>query len=242
MKWLLFFQEIKLLIIDVPDGGPVYTETNIDRLIAEPWNALSSLLYLLPAIYWFVKLKGKYNSYPFITFCIPLLILGGIGSTLFHAFRSSRFFLLLDVLPITILTLSVGIYFWTKVFKRWWKAILFIIVPVYFLQYILHRFFDSQASVNLSYLITGINIFVPVIIILFRTDFVSSSKIFWAVFFLSLGLFFREADSWNYEKLWMGTHFLWHVFTAAGAYFLAEYLYFFQRYLILKKQEVKKAV
>ena len=240
MDWLLLIQLVNN-ITEVPDGGPVYTETNLDRIIAEPWNAFSSLLYIVPAIYWLIKLRGKYNSYPFITYCIPLLILGGLGSTFYHAFRSSPFFLLWDVLPITILTLSVGIYFWTKVINKWWKAILLVIVPVYFVQYILHQFFNSQLSVNISYFITGLNIFVPVIILLFRTDFYKSSRIYWAVLFLSIGLFFREADTWNYTYLWMGTHFLWHAFTALGAYFLADYLYYFQRFSIRKKQEVRKA-
>jgi hemolysin III len=39
-----------------------------------------------------------------------------------------------------------------------------------------------------------------------------------------LGLLFREMDTWA-PILPMGTHWLWHIWTAAGGYFLGEYLF-----------------
>ena len=102
------------------DGGPIYTETNPDHWIVEPWNAISSLMIVIPAIIWLFKIRGQFKDYRFLIFAIPLMVLGGTGSTLFHAFRVSQFFLFMDVLPTAILTLSLSIYFWVKVFKRWW--------------------------------------------------------------------------------------------------------------------------
>ncbi|MFW5761698.1 MAG: ceramidase domain-containing protein [Cyclobacteriaceae bacterium] len=233
-------QIILLQVVSGPDEGPIYAESNFDAIIAEPWNALSSLLYLVPAFYWLYKLKGKYGSYPFIAFCIPLLILGGLGSTLFHAFRSSKLLLVMDVLPITILTLAVSIFFWIKVFNKWWQAIFYVIVPVYVLQYLVNAYLDPPDSINISYLLTGINIFVPVLIILRRTGYAKAGLIYLAIFFFGSGIIFRQLDTLMADYLTMGSHFLWHIFTAAGTFFIAEYIYFYRRYYITQLQETKK--
>lgn len=207
-----------------PDGGPVYRETDMDQWIVEPWNALSSLLILLPAVYWALKLRGQYREYPFITFCIPLLFLGGLGSTLYHAFRSSRLLLLLDVTPTAILTLALAIYFWAKVLPRWWWAVLIVggslLVRVW-----LWNTLPAQAGVNASYAISGSIIFIPTLLLLYKTHLEASQYIFISVLFFSLSLFFRYTDRWQEFPLPMGTHFLWHICSGIGAFFLAEYLY-----------------
>ncbi len=78
---------------ELSDGGPVYFETNLQNFIVEPWNAFSSLTIVLPAIYFLIKLYGKYRNYAFVIyFCCPLLLIGGFGSTFYHAFRSLTIF------------------------------------------------------------------------------------------------------------------------------------------------------
>ncbi len=77
--------EWKKFNLEMTDGGPYYTETNPANFIVEPWNAISSLLYLLPAIYWATKIRKHIRENSFVAFCVPLLILGGLGSTFFHA-------------------------------------------------------------------------------------------------------------------------------------------------------------
>ena len=37
------------------DGGPIYAETGGDGFLVEPWNSLTSLLMLIPVIYWLIK-------------------------------------------------------------------------------------------------------------------------------------------------------------------------------------------
>ena len=207
------------------DGGGLYAETNLHNFIAEPWNALSSLFFLIPAIYWLWKIKGNVKDNLFIAWCVPLLILGGTGSTLFHAFRSSYFLMQLDVLPIVVLTLSVGAFLWHKLVKKWY--ITFTIIALSFTLRKLASasgLFPGQGA-NISYAISGITIFLPALIILFRTQFYKWFSISSAVILFAAGLFFRAADWWFIDMLPIGTHFLWHISTAAGAYFLADYLY-----------------
>lgn len=206
------------------DGGPVYNETDTSRFIVEPWNAWSSLFILLPAIYWAIKLRGQYREYPFISFCIPLLFLGGLGSTLYHAFRSSRLLLLLDVMPTAVLTLALAIYFWIKVLPKWWW-----VIPIIGLSIILRAggwyYLPGQAGVNVSYGITGAALFIPTLLLLYQTGMAYSQYIFISTVCFILSLVFRQADNWQLSLLPMGTHFLWHIFSGIGAFFLAEYLY-----------------
>lgn len=207
----------------LPDGGTVYRETDTSRFIVEPWNAVSSLFILLPAVYWAIKIRGRYKEYPFITFCIPLLFLGGLGSTLFHAFRSSRLLLLLDITPTAILTLALAIYFWVKVLPRWWWA-----VPIIGGSLLARLWFynlPTQAGTNASYAISGSLIFIPTLLLLYQTRLAASQHIFTSLLFFCLALFFRYSDSIEQSFLPMGTHFLWHICTGIGAFFLAEYLY-----------------
>jgi len=215
------------------DGGPIYSETNTKFFIVEPYNAISSLAYLFPAFYWFVKLKGDYKKYPFLIACLPLLLLGGIGSTLYHAFRTSSFLLFLDVFPVAIVTFMVSIYFWVKILKRWWY-VFFVIIPFIFARYFVFTILSShtdfgfnatrQTAINISYFISGVMIFLPALILLLKNRFKNFIPLVTSCVLFILGLLFREIDTWN-SILPMGTHWLWHISTAAGGYFLGEYLF-----------------
>ena len=214
------------------DGGPLYAETDLQSFIAEPWNAVSSLAILLPAIYWAFRLKFNYREFGFIFFGIPLLFLGGLGSTLYHAFRSSSWLLYMDVVPTAILTLAVGIYFWIKILPQWWQS-LFFIIPVTVLRFYLFEALPAEMAVNVGYFLTGLLIFFPVLIYLVRHNFRYFLSILTSVVFLSLSLYFREMDQRITDILPMGTHFLWHLLSGVGAFFLAKYLY------LLRIEELK---
>jgi hypothetical protein len=219
--------------ISLKDGGPYYTETNLKQYIVEPWNAISSLFFLIPAIYWAIRIRKNLTENIFIAYCIPLLILGGLGSTFFHAFRSSEILLWMDVLPILILTLSVSTYFWHKVYNNW---VITIITMIF--SFIARRFvlmvhgIPIHTAINISYAISGVTIFLPILIVLIKTRFQKYSIVLLSVFFFILSLICREIDARSIHTLSMGTHFLWHVFSAVGAFFLAQYLFFIKDYHI----------
>lgn len=213
------------LLAQLPiDGGPVYAETNLTNRIAEPWNALSSLALVLPAALWMFKLKFNIRKYTFIYLSIPLLLAGGMGSLLYHASRTSSFLLYLDVLPTALLTVSVGIYFWWKLFRNWWY-VGYIMVPAVGIRLYLLLFFTSEMTVNLSYFIAGIAIFLPVLLYLQRHNYHHLRTFFISLSCLLLSLVLRETDHWFSDYLPMGSHFLWHLFSGVGAYYLAYYLY-----------------
>jgi hypothetical protein len=210
------------------DGGPVYTETDISQFIVEPWNAASSLLIVLPAVYWLFVIRKDWQNYKFMLFAIPLMILGGTGSTLFHAFRVSRFFLFMDFIPTAILTFSMSIYFWIKVLKKWWY-VFFIIIPTFALRYLLFGNLPSHTAINVSYTLTGILIGLPLVILLFKTRFYKINFVIITILLFIAAIIFRELDAREIDFLYMGTHFLWHAFTGVGAWFILAYLHAFRK-------------
>ena len=210
----------------LPDGGPFYTETDVDHFIVEPWNALSSLAIVIPAIYWAIRIRKNIKEDPFIAFCIPLLALGGIGSTLFHAFRTSPLLLIMDWLPIVILTFAVSLYLWHKVTKRWWLTALIGVVGL-LIRFLLFRSaaFSHHTSINIGYVISGTMIFLPSFMVVMRTKWYKAGMLVLSMTLFGLALFFREADASGLFDLPMGTHFLWHIASGVGALFLANYLH-----------------
>jgi hemolysin III len=217
------FQE-KTIIEQMTDGGPIYQETDLARMIVEPWNAFSSLLYLIPVIYFLVKLKGHYRDHAFlIWFCSPLLAIGGMGSALFHGFRIHPFFMYMDFVPIAVLTLGISIYFWVKILPKWWYVLIIVALSMV-LRFAGFAITEGQAAINLSYFNTGLMIFIPALVYVFRTRFCGVRYFVWSLLLLGVSLLFRIIDDWNLSFPAMGTHWLWHLFSAAGALALGKYL------------------
>ncbi|MHC4562905.1 MAG: hypothetical protein ACYS8X_09055, partial [Planctomycetota bacterium] len=102
------------------DHGPIYAETNFDRVIVEPVNAVTTLLFVVVAVYWFVRLRGQYRRHWFVTGALPVLFIGAVGGTVYHAFRCNHIWLLLDWVPIAVLCVATGVFMWAKLLKRYW--------------------------------------------------------------------------------------------------------------------------
>ncbi|MES2554934.1 MAG: ceramidase domain-containing protein [Bacteroidota bacterium] len=213
-------------LISPADNGPVYRETvHLSELIVEPWNAYSSLTFILVAIILLWQLRGNRKDFPFIVFfCVPLLIFGGLGSTLFHAFRSSVWLLLMDVLPIILLVLGVSIWMWLKVLSPKWLVIPVVVIFVG-LTYFSRLLFDGQDQISAGYVVRGTMLLLPCFLYLTKTEFRLGRLLAAAAGCFALALTFRYLDE-KIELEWMswGTHWLWHVSTAVGAYFLGRYL------------------
>jgi hypothetical protein len=234
--------------VRLPDGGPKYTETiDLNRSIVEPWNAGSALLFLLIVAFWVYRLRGRYRQYAFLTACLPLLAAGGIGGTLYHAFRSSYVFFLLDVQPIGLLCLATSIYLalaaglgaWAR--ARVWPAILagIALVLVVGLTAAIRWLTPGpplQTFINLSYGLLAVLILAPLAVILVRTRFRHGVWVGAALLSFGIALFFRCVDPLQPPLLPMGTHWLWHTFGAAAVAALSEYLYLLRREQLLRER------
>ena len=214
--------------VQITDGGPWYAETHItDDLIVEPWNAVSSLAIAVPAIYFFWRIRKNLKQYAFLLAAILLLLLNGLGSTLFHGLRASPIFLFMDFMPALILTLMVSVYFWGKVLPKWWMGFV-VIAPVFLLRFGVIGFIPGQGGINTSYIISGIAFLLPVFLILKKYHFKKSISIIVGTLCFILAIYFRQVDKEFTHIIPAGTHFLWHIFSGIGAFFLADYIYFLQ--------------
>lgn len=171
------------------DGGPIYHETDLSHFIAEPWNAVSSLIIALPAIYFLWKLRGQYSNYKFVIyFCAPLLILNGLGSTLFHAFRAHTFFLVLDVAPVAVLTLGLSIWFLYRLLKNW-IGVSLVVVGLFALRIFILMFFKGSDAINVMYFFTGTIIFVPGLLVVIQSKYCCLNRLLLSILFLGISLF-----------------------------------------------------
>ncbi|MCF8350675.1 MAG: ceramidase [Bacteroidales bacterium] len=207
-----------------PDGGPIYTETNFEHLIAEPLNMVPSLLAMIRAIYFLFKIRKEISSYRFLFWGIVLIMLASVGSTLYHGFRSSVVFLIMDIAPIVIFMIALSIYFWLKVLKKWWY-VLFILIPFFGIRPLMFYTMPEHLAINIGYALSGLLIVVPAVWYLKKSDWKYGRVILYAVIFFLVALFFRQADAFEPPLLPVGTHFLWHVLSAFGTYFILLYLY-----------------
>lgn len=213
-----------ILQVVLRDGGERYTETDLSRLIVEPWNGASALLFLGIVAFWAYKLRGQYRQHLFLSINLPILAIGGIGGTLYHAFRMSAVFLMMDWLPIMILCFAASVYFFIRVLDNWWLAAL--IVGLALLSQVLmfrYQLLPMDLAVNVNYTVMGALILVPTVLLLWKTGFRGAQWIGYALASFVVAVSCRVLD--HAELLPMGTHFLWHVFGAAACTSMFQYVY-----------------
>ncbi|MEM9984475.1 MAG: hypothetical protein AAF804_05205 [Bacteroidota bacterium] len=213
-----------LLLQTLRDGGQAYTETDLTQLIAEPWNGASATFFLLIVIYWALKLRGKYRQHLFMSICLPILLIGGIGGTVYHAFRWHQLFLVMDWLPIMILCLAASVYFLIKVFDTWASALL-IMAAGLISQVLLFQtqILPIQLAINLNYTVMALLILVPTAMLLWKTQFHAARWVGMALGSFVIAITCRALDPM--ALLPMGTHFLWHVFGALACHAMFQYVY-----------------
>src|SRR5262249_25311030 len=141
--------------------------------IAEPWNTVTASFFIFIALAWLWRLRGRYREYPFVTCCMPILLAGGIGGTLFPATRGSVVYFLLDVVPIQLLALFGSIFMALRFWGRLWGwlivmgvAVFYIAVMTLFFQYL--RPVNIQWSVNISYASLAVMVLLPIVLVLWR--------------------------------------------------------------------------
>lgn len=219
----------------LPDGGPRYTETPPDPYApgapfpAEPWNALTASLFLVIVAAWAWRLRGRSRQFPFLCCCLPVLLAGGIGGTLYHATRTSRVFFLLDVVPISVLGLAGSVFMAVRYWGRlgWWfvPAAAAFYVGVNALLFTAVGPADEQLTINLSYASLAVVVLTPIALVLVRTRFRHGGWVVAGLVAFVIAWFFRLVDLRIGYALPMGSHWLWHAFGAAATALLIEYFY-----------------
>ena len=210
-----------------PDGGSLYAETNLENLFPEPLNAITSCFFLAIAFYWLFKLWGNFKGHPFLSYCLVLLFIGGIGGTTYHAFRLWRPFIMMDWLPIMLLCISAGVYFLAQLIKWYYAALLvvaYVCFQIFFRKMMMSE--NMQLFVNINYAMMAALVLLPVLAYLIYTKWKDGKWVGIALISFIFALTFRIADKW--EWLDSGTHFLWHTFGAIASFCMFNYIYLTQ--------------
>lgn len=214
-------------------SGPIYAETPSTMAghsaFVEPWNSISSLFIAIPGLLFLLRVKPGQQGRGFIYFSSAMLLIGGIGSTLFHGLRVPGWLVIMDFLPIAIVSLAVALVFWQKVVKSWAMAVVILIAlfglraSLYWQQTNLG--ITGQGLINISYFISGITIFLPCLIFLVRSRFYKSGILFTSIGLMLAALVFRTIDK-EFSLSWLpqGTHFLWHVASGLGGWYMGLYV------------------
>lgn len=206
-----------------PDGGMLYTETNMTQFFPEPLNAVTAAFFLILAIFWTIKMKGNFKVYPFLTYCLILLYIGAVGGTVYHSFRQWSIFIVMDWMPIMLLCLSAGFYFIAKS-ARWYYAI-FVVVVYLTMMFALKNWIlidNTSLFININYAIMASFVFFSVLNYLMHTKWKEGKWVGLALFSFVLALIFRIADKWEWFDY--GTHFLWHTFGVVATFCMFKYI------------------
>jgi hypothetical protein len=208
------------------DGGIIYAETNVSHFFPEPFNGVTAAFFLFIAIYFTLITWSNFKANIFLTYCLGLIYIGGIGGTMYHTFRIWPMFRMMDWLPIMLLCLSAGIYFLARLMKWYWAL---ITASSYIGFNLLLRQWVQGLNyfVNINYAMMALLVLLPVMIYLKKTNWKDGKWVAFALLAFVFALTFRIADKW--EWLSIGTHFLWHIFGAVASFCMLNYIYLTQR-------------
>ncbi|WP_375559463.1 hypothetical protein ACE193_17230 [Bernardetia sp. OM2101] len=214
--------------ISVGDSGPIYQETVLGRLPVEPFNTASNLIFLFVIIYWTIKIYPNFRKYRFMTYVIITLSIGYIGGTIYHATRSHEVWLLMDWVPIFILSVSGVVYFFRKLGVHWLIMVVLVLFPFLLMFMLKSMDFIPRSMRNLiEYTSLALVILLPIFSYLRKTNWLFKGRILIGLLLFCIAIFFRTMDNTEMSNDFfpMGTHFLWHTFGALAVHAVISYLY-----------------
>jgi hemolysin III len=216
---ITFLQQLK-----PHDSGPIYQETEMNRFPVEPFNTLSNLVFICILVFFLRRIYKHPKNHVFLWIALPIIFISWIGGTIFHATRSHPIWLALDWMPIMLVCLLGIFYFISKIYREWWKRILFFIILVGvnfgFRKLSLPRGF----AISVGYAITALSVLTPFFLYAYKTQWKNVRFLLIGMLIFTLAITFRTLDG-KVVLLPMGTHWLWHIFGGIAVFFLLYYIY-----------------
>ena len=205
------------------DRGPIYIETVLDRFPVEPWNTASNLIFLFIIFYFWRKMLRTGLRPPLLLFGLPVLFVGFIGGTVYHATRSHNLWLFMDFIPIFVLAIAASFHFWLEIVHRKWLAALLVILPVLLLQTLRAALpISKHLWISMGYAGLAVSILLPAVIHCALRRWAGARLLIMALLFFVIALLSRITDP--QQLLPMGTHFLWHIFGGLSTFCMLEYV------------------
>ena len=202
---------------------PPYCERVSDSLFSEPINLITNLAFFVSAFFVYKIIKASnlknsiYNFFPWIIFSI------GLGSSLWHLYRNPVT-LIFDALPVYIF-LGLALFVLIKKLIGNSKQALVIIGLFILLQILLTINFPDLLNNSIRHIANAVLLLVLIVWTYKKFGNVALQLIIVLLIYV-VGIFFRTIDMSICPIFSPGTHFLWHILVALGAYFIVKFLVF----------------
>lgn len=208
------------------DFGPLYAETQIGRFPVEPWNTFSNLIFLGVWVLFAYRTRFDRKKHPLFIVTLPVLLVGFVGGTVFHATRASNVWLVMDFVPIGILAIAGALYFWLRVVPNAMVAASLFLLTMSF-SFAARRLVDlpRHLSISLGYGTLALGVLLPIVLHSRQSNWYGLARIIAAAAFFSIAITFRIVDREIVSLLPMGSHFLWHIFGGLSTYLILDYAY-----------------
>ena len=213
----------------IHDTGPLYAETRGGRIPVEPWSTWTNLIFLAVVVYWAVKTRMSWRRHPLIVVSLPLILVGFIAGTVYHATRSHQVWLVMDYMPILILLAVFCYYLWRDLVGSPLIAlglVFLIFALVRTVMAVLFVTLSRSTAINIGYSLMTFTVVVPAVA---HCRLRAPRAWPWLVAALAgfaVAVFFRAIDLGLAARLLpMGTHFLWHIFGGISTFFVLGYVY-----------------
>lgn len=211
----------------IPDWGPLYRETDLSRLPVEPWSTFSNVVFLLTLVYWAWRIRHHLREQTFIAWCLPVLFVGFVGGTVYHATRSSPVWLFMDFMPIFILCIATAVHYWRRVGAHWLVVLAGVVGPVVAVQSVnVSMHLPQDLHITLGYSSLAVPIVLPIAWYAIRSAQRAGWLVVGALASFGLALVMRSLDlRVSIPFLAMGTHWLWHVLGGLSTFMLIAYVH-----------------
>lgn len=184
-----------------------YCERLAPGLLMEPFNLFSNIPFILIGIWQYRRSRRNTEKLLGI-----LAFLVGVGSMIFHAF-ATRWAQAMDILPIAILIFTFLFYYQVRILKsRNWVAV-FGLLGVVGSSVLALRFLDDPVY-NGSQAYFGVGLGLS--ILAYRERHEVRRWLFLSLILFGFALVARMADAAICFRFIVGSHFIWHLFTAAS--------------------------
>lgn len=208
------------------DFGPIYTETDLSRFPVEPWNTCSNIIFLAIVLYFWLRVRSSPAPHALIRVSLPILAVGFFGGTVYHATRSHNIWLILDFVPILLLTTLASVYFWLQIYEKKLPATL-TFVAVLVIAVAVRQIVPGsrQVSISLGYTSLAVGLVLPIVLYSRRKQWRHSLLVVSSFAAFVIAITFRLLDRDLVAIFPMGTHFLWHLFGGLSTFFMLLYVY-----------------
>ncbi len=214
-------------ILQTPDHGPWYAETDLARFPAEPVNTFSNLVFLLILVLGLRKMWREKIRSPFFLTAYAILTVGWLGGTLYHATRSSVVWAVMDFAPIAILCLLASAWLVHRLTPGGRRRYLLIVLPALAGAWADNHWLASATlRAGVVYAVLATLVVAPGALHCAAAGGKRAGILTVAVVAFATALFFRTYDAGLIGAVpRTGTHFLWHLFGGLSAYLIFDYLH-----------------